>query len=868
MAQAAFKESKPLTALTPMMAQYLEIKSHYLDALLFYRMGDFYEMFFEDAILASKALDIALTKRGKGKEGEDVPMCGVPVHASNTYLARLIRQGFRVAICEQLEDPDSRQTKGPLKRDVIRLITPGTLTEEGLLEASQNNFLTCLVPSKTGLIGLASLDISTGDFFVESTPLSHLETVLARLRPGELLLPDSFLKTPELYETFQELKKKITPLPSSRFDDQNGLERLKELYGVEALDAYGEFKPQEIAASGALIDYIRLTQKQDIPSLKPPKRLKEGGRLELDAATRRNLELHASLGGEKRGSLLDVIDHTTTPMGARLLSHHLAAPLTHLKDIQKRLDCVDFFFENPQVNKALRVVLTHCPDLERPLARLTWGRGGPRDLAALNRGLSLLPDIKKIFEEQRVPESLRGIVKRLGSYDDLTNRLTQALKDELPHLAREGGIIRPGYHPPLDELLALRNNSQEALRALQERYSMETGISSLKIKHNNIIGYHVEVTSLHKDKLGPAFIHRQTMANAMRFSTTELAELEQKIMGALDQALAIELRLFQDLVNEVVARASNIIETAHALAALDVAASHAFLATEKNYVKPALDETLAFDIIGGRHPVVEALLPQEIPFIPNDCRLNGLWLLTGPNMAGKSTFLRQNALIALMAHMGMYVPAQKAHIGIMDRIFSRVGASDDLARGRSTFMVEMTETATILNQATPRSFIILDEIGRGTATFDGLSIAWACVEHLVHVNQARSLFATHYHELTALETSEDEVNCYTVKIREWEDQIIFLHEIVKGTADKSYGIHVGKLAGLPPSVVKRAEEVLRTLEETKPKLASKALPLFMEAHSAPSPLTKAIEVLNPDDFSPKEALDHLYVLKKLLKEKK
>ncbi|EKE10185.1 MAG: hypothetical protein ACD_16C00073G0009 [uncultured bacterium] len=482
--------------------------------------------------------------------------------------------------------------------------------------------------------------------------------------------------------------------------------------------------------------------------------------------------------------------------------------------------------------------------------------------------MSLLPDIKKIFEEQRVPESLRGIVKRLGSYDDLTNRLTQALKDELPHLAREGGIIRPGYHPPLDELLALRNNSQEALRALQERYSMETGISSLKIKHNNIIGYHVEVTSLHKDKLGPAFIHRQTMANAMRFSTTELAELEQKIMGALDQALAIELRLFQDLVNEVVARASNIIETAHALAALDVAASHAFLATEKNYVKPALDETLAFDIIGGRHPVVEALLPQEIPFIPNDCRLNGLWLLTGPNMAGKSTFLRQNALIALMAHMGMYVPAQKAHIGIMDRIFSRVGASDDLARGRSTFMVEMTETATILNQATPRSFIILDEIGRGTATFDGLSIAWACVEHLVHVNQARSLFATHYHELTALETSEDEVNCYTVKIREWEDQIIFLHEIVKGTADKSYGIHVGKLAGLPPSVVKRAEEVLRTLEETKPKLASKALPLFMEAHSAPSPLTKAIEVLNPDDFSPKEALDHLYVLKKLLKEKK
>lgn len=852
---------------SPMIAQYLEIKAQYPSCLLFYRLGDFYELFFEDAILASKALDITLTRRGKGKEGTDIPMCGVPAHASDHYLARLIRQGYRVAICEQTEEASARKTKGPLTRDVIRVVTPGTLTEEGLLESNQNNFLTALVPSKTDQLGLASIDISTGDFFVESTLLSHFETVVARLKPGELLVPDAFLKTPELYEFFQEMKKRLTPLPSSRFDEQNGFDRLKELYGVETLDAFGDFKPHEIAACGALVDYIRLTQKRDLPSLKPPRRLKEGGRLELDAATRRNLELHQSLSGEKRGSLLESIDRTTTPMGARLLSHHLAAPLTNLSGIQKRLECVDFFYENQKTTQALRAVLNCCPDLERPLSRLTWGRGGPRDLAALNRGLSLLPDLNKIFVGHDLPVPLKALLKRLGYYEELTDRLTRALKDELPSMAREGNFIRFGYHPPLDELVALKEDSKGALDALQKKYIAETGVTSLKIKHNNIVGYHVEVTSLHKERLGPAFIHRQTMANAMRFSTPELAELEKKIIGALDQALALELRLFQDLATEVVSRTSDIIETARTLASLDVVSSHAHLAHEKNYVKPQMDETLAFEINEGRHPVVEDLLSQGTPFMPNNCHLQGLWLLTGPNMAGKSTFLRQNALIALMAHMGMYVPAKKVHIGIIDRIFSRVGASDDLARGRSTFMVEMTEAATILNQATPRSFVILDEMGRGTSTFDGLSLAWACIEHLVHVNQARSLFATHYHELTTLEKSLPQVSCYTVKIREWEDQIIFLHEITKGIADKSYGIHVGKLAGLPPTVVKRAEQILATLEDTKPKpkLASQPLPLFKEAYSAPSPLEKAVETLNPDDFSPKDALEKLYALKKLLK---
>lgn len=867
MTEAAQKQSPKPASQTPMMAQYLEIKSQHTDCLLFYRMGDFYELFFEDAIIASKALDITLTKRGKGKDGEDIPMCGVPFHASDNYLSRLIRQGYRVGICEQTEEASARKSKGPLKRDVVRVVTPGTLTEEGLLEASQNNFLTALVATKAGDVGLASIDISTGDFYVESTQTSRLETVLARLRPGELLLPEPFLKTPELYEVFQERKKSLTPLPSSRFDEQNGLERLKELYKVNSLEAFGVFKPQEIAACGALVDYIHLTQKQDIPSLKPPRRLSEGGRLELDAGTRRNLELHTSLSGEKKGSLIEVIDKTTTPMGARLLSHHLSAPLTNLEAIQKRLTCVEYLYDHPNLCEALRAVLNCCPDIERPLSRLSWGRGGPRDLASLNNGLKLIPDILKIFEGQDIPETLKLTLKRLGNYDELTEHLSQALKDELPHLARDGNFIRQGYNIQLDEFRSLRDDSKGALEALQQKYISETGVSSLKIKHNNIVGYHVEVTSLHKDKLGPGFIHRQTMANAMRFSTAELAELEKKIIGALEQALALEIKIFGELIDDVLKHVSQISETAHALAALDVAASHAYLAKEKNYIRPQIDESLAFHIEGGRHPVVEALLPEGTTFTPNECQVSGLWLLTGPNMAGKSTFLRQNALIALMAHMGMFVPASKAHIGLIDRIFSRVGASDDLARGRSTFMVEMTETAIILNQATPRSFVILDEIGRGTATFDGLSLAWAVVEHLVHVNKSRSLFATHYHELTTLEKSQDNVTCYTVKIREWEDQIVFLHEVVKGTADKSYGIHVGKLAGLPPSVVKRANDILATLEDTKPKphLNKNPLPLFTEAYKVPSPLEKEVQALNPDECSPKEALEALYSLKKMVK---
>lgn len=861
------QQSPSIPHQTPMMAQYLDIKAQHPDCLLFYRLGDFYELFFEDALIAAKALNITLTRRGKGKEGEDIPMCGVPFHRSDSYLARLIRQGYRVAICEQVEEAGSRKTKGPLERKVTRVITPGTLTEDSLLDATQHNFLTAVVLGKQPSLGLASIDISTGDFLVESTSLPLLETVLARLRPGEILLPEGLLSTPDLEQVFQTFKKRLTPLPDSRFDRQNGLERLQDLYGVRTLESFGTFSPSEIAACGALVDYIRLTQKRDIPALKPPRQVQEEGRLELDAATRRNLELHFSLSGEKKGSLREVIDHTMTSMGARLLSQHLSAPLRDLSTLHKRLACVDVLYENPDLLKALRALLAICPDVERSLSRLMWGRGGPRDLAALHRGLALLPDLKKIFANQTVPPALDSVLQQLGDYGELTHRLNQALREELPLLARDGALIRPGYHPDLDELWALKENGKDALEALRDRYARETGIPSLKIKYNNVIGYHIEVTSLHKDKMGPSFIHRQTMANAMRFTTSALLELEKKILGSVDQALALELEIFQDLINITLQRTSEITRTAYAIAALDVSASHAYLAHEKRYNRPLLDESLIFDVEEGRHPVVEALLPSSTPFVPNGATVDGVWIITGPNMGGKSTFLRQNALIALMAHMGMYVPAKRAHIGLIDRIFSRVGASDDLARGRSTFMVEMTETATILNQATPRSFVILDEIGRGTATFDGLSLAWACVEYLVHKNQSRCLFATHYHELTVLEDELSSVTCYTVGIREWEDQIIFLHQIQKGRADKSYGLHVAKLAGFPLSVVERAQEVLHTLEEKFPSLPSPFtpvnLPFEREGHPHPTPLEKALSSLDPDRVSPREALEILYSLKKL-----
>jgi DNA mismatch repair protein MutS len=873
-------------AVTPMMAQYLAAKREHPDALLFYRMGDFYEMFFEDAVKAAAALDIALTKRGR-HEGDDIPMCGVPVHAHDAYLAKLVRQGFKVAVCEQIEDPaeaKKRGAKSVVKRAVVRIVTPGTLTEDELLEARSHNYLVALADAAGG-IGLAWVDISTGGFFVQAIEPGALPAALARLDPNEILLPDRLLAEPDLFEMFGDWRRQLSPLPGSRFDSENARLRLQRFLNVATIDAFGAFTRAEIAAAGAILDYVELTQQGKMPRLAALKRISATSILEIDAATRRNLELTRTLSGERTGSLLATIDRTVTGAGARLLNEFLSGPLTDPAAIAERQDLVQFLLEDDGLRETLRTALRHVPDLERALSRLTAGRGGPRDLAAIRDGLQQAAALRAVIATPRstpAPKLLKAAETGLGHHAELIDRLTRALKNELPFLSREGGFIATGYAPELDELQKLRDGSRQLVLELEARLKSESGITSLKIRHNNVIGYYIEATPVHADKLksDPRFVLRQSMANAMRFSTGELAELEQKIVHAADRALALELRLFADLTGEVIARNEPIAEAAAALALIDVAAALAALARDEDWVRPRCDDSRIFEIEGGRHPVVEAALRRQNAgaFVANDCDLSPerrLWLVTGPNMAGKSTFLRQNAVIAVLAQIGAFVPARSARIGVVDRLFSRVGAADDLARGRSTFMVEMVETAAILNQAGDRALVILDEIGRGTATFDGLSIAWACLEHLHEVNRCRTLFATHYHELTSLAARLPALKPYTMKVMEWQGEVKFLHEIAPGAADRSYGIHVAQLAGLPAAAIHRAEEVLKTLEQGEQASAltrlADDLPLFAATVapepiklSEPSAAEAALRTVNPDELSPKEALDLLYKLRGLV----
>ena len=868
-----------------MMAQYLAIKERHDGYLLFYRMGDFYELFFDDAVRASAALDIALTKRGHHK-GENIPMCGVPVHSADAYLSKLIEKGFKVAVCEQTEDPAEAKKRGPkavVDRQVVRLVTQGTLTEDSLLDARAHNHLAALADAG-GRVGFAWLDISTGEFTVQQADAAGLGAALSRVAPGELLAPERLLARPELFETFAQWNAVLSPLPNSRFDSENARRRLEDLYGVAALDGFGSFERAELAAAGALVDYVALTQVAAMPRLAPPKRLAVGSVMEVDAATRTNLEMTRSLSGGRQGSLLAAIDRTVTGPGARLLSARLAAPMTDPAAIGDRLDAVQFFVDGAARRDDLIAHLRRCPDMMRALSRLTVRRGGPRDLAAIRDGLVVAAEAQALLAAagDPLPAEVAAAAEALIHHELLSARLGRALADELPLLARDGGFVRPGYAPELDELLRLRDDGRRMIAEMQARYRTETGVDSLKVRHNNVLGYFIEVTPRHADKMGETFIHRQTLASAMRYTTTELADLARDIAEAADKALAVELRLFDDLVGEVAARADAVAAAADGLSALDVAAAMAGLAAERRYCRPRLEDGLAFEIVQGRHPVVEAALEAgDAAFVPNDCDLGGdkrLWLVTGPNMAGKSTFLRQNALIAVMAQIGAYVPAERATIGVVDRLFSRVGAADDLARGRSTFMVEMVETAAILNQAGPRSLVILDEIGRGTATFDGLSIAWAAVEHLHDMNKCRALFATHYHELTGLNARLDSLAPHSMRIKEWEGDVVFLHEVAPGTADRSYGIHVAKLAGLPPVVIRRAEEVLATLEQSEQSGAiaqlSDDLPLFAATArqvAAPveakeSAVEKALAEIDPDGLAPRDALEELYRLRGLLDE--
>ena len=862
---------------TPMMAQYHAIKRQQPDCLLFYRMGDFYEMFFDDAVAAAAALDIALTKRGS-HDGADIPMCGVPVHAADTYLPRLIRKGFKVAICEQVEDPAEAKKRGPksvVKRKIVRLVTQGTLTEDGLLDARAHNHLAALA-DVGGRLGFAWLDMSTGEFTVQRLDANGLAAALARVAPSELLLPERLLEQPPLFEIFASWKAVLSPLPNSRFDSQNGRRRLEALYGVAAMDGFGAFERHEMAAAGALVDYVQLTQVGNMPRLAPPRRLALDAVLEIDAATRANLELTRGFGGARKGSLLSVIDRTVTGPGARLLAARLSAPLTDPAAIGERLEVIRFFLDAASLRGEVIDHLRRCPDIMRAMSRLSVGRGGPRDLAAIRDGLAVAAELSNRLVQPSLdlPQGAAAAHDALGRHDTLTERLGRALAVELPLLARDGGFIALGYLPELDEFCQLRDESKRLIVNLQARYRDETGIDSLKIKHNNVLGYFLEVTPRHAEKMGEPFIHRQTLASAARYSTVELADLARDISEAADKALAVELRLFEDLVGEITARADALARTAEGLAVLDVATALADLAQARRYCRPVVEDGTAFDIKGGRHPVVEAALDGR-EFMPNDCDLAGsgrLWLLTGPNMAGKSTFLRQNALIAILAQMGSYVPADSARIGIIDRLYSRVGAADDLARGRSTFMVEMVETAAILNQAGPRSLVILDEIGRGTATHDGLSIAWACVEHLHDVNRCRALFATHYHELCSLTGRLETLSSHTMQVKEWEGDVVFLHTVAPGAADRSYGIHVAKLAGLPKTVIDKAGQVLAELEAGQQSGAIARLlddlPLFTVAPKpAPAPKSKveaALAEADPDALSPRDALELVYRLRGIL----
>ncbi|MBW8908620.1 MAG: DNA mismatch repair protein MutS [Mesorhizobium sp.] len=830
---------------TPMMEQFIEIKAANPDSLLFYRMGDFYELFFDDAEKASQALGIVLTKRGK-HQGHDIPMCGVPVHAADDYLQKLIAQGFRVAVCEQIEDPaeaKKRGSKSVVRRDVVRLVTPGTITEDKLLAPSESSFLMALGRVKAGNIAqgsfaLAWIDISTGAFRVAETTADRLLADIFRVDPRELIVAEPVFHDPDLRPVFDVLGRVASPQPPSLFDSASATSRIARFFEVATPDSFGTFSRAELSAISGTIAYVEKTQKAERPPLSRPEREEQGSTLFIDPATRANLEL------------------------LRLLADRLMAPLTDPAAIGARLDSVSFFRSETRLCQAVRTSLKSVADMPRALSRLALNRGGPRDLGALRAGFEAAGAIAELFAAAALPAELAAALVAINALPEaLARHLGDALDDELPLIKRDGGFVRNGYHGELDEMRALRDESRK-VEVTANHHLIMTGSDAAKAR----------------------FIHRQTMANAMRFTTTELAELESKIANAADKALGIELAAFDRLTAEVVSEAERIRAGAEALAVLDVSSALALLSESEGWCRPLVDSSLAFEIAGGRHPVVEQALRRsgEGPFVANDCDLSpeggakagAIWLLTGPNMGGKSTFLRQNALIAILAQTGSFVPAQSAHIGVVDRLFSRVGASDDLARGRSTFMVEMVETAAILNQAGERALVILDEIGRGTATFDGLSIAWAAVEYLHEKNRCRAIFATHFHEMTALAGKLPRLHNVTMRVKEWESDVVFLHEVGKGAADRSYGVQVARLAGLPEAVVARAKQVLHQLEEGevsgKTNRLVDDLPLFSVAvrREAPKPakndaLGEALGAINPDEMTPREALEALYRLKGL-----
>jgi len=855
-----------------MMAQYRRLKEEAADALLFYRMGDFFELFFDDAKIASACLDIALTKRGEDA-GEPIPMCGVPVHAAESYLARLIKAGNRVAIAEQTESPaearKARGSKALVERAIVRLVTPGTLTEEALLESASANWLAAI-----GRAGdewaIAAADISTGRFELTACGPGELSAELARLSPAETIADGPVAGV-------------RTSAGKGGFDSLTGERSLKSRFGLATLDGLGSPSRAELAAAGGLLSYLDATQKGSGVLLDAPRRIERSSHMAIDSATRESLELTRSAGGGVSGSLLGEIDRCQTAAGRRLLAADLSAPLTGKAAIEARLGLVQWLHENALLRDRVRSALKAMPDFARALARLIAGRGSPRDLAQLRDGLAAAAALKTEIElEGDRPQLLEALLPRLGGHAALVDRFRAALVEFPPIDASKGGYIAEGYDAALDALREVSSNGRRAIAALEARYRDSTGISSLKIRHNAVLGYHVEVSAKHADGLmtpDSGFTHRQTLAGVVRFNSPELHEEATRVVEAGAHAISAEAAHAEELTGQAIAAAHRITSSAEAIARIDVAASHAARAAEGGWSLPHLTDEPCLEIEAGRHPVVEsALNDRGERFVANDLSMgqsDRLWLITGPNMGGKSTFLRQTALIAVLAQCGGFVPAARAKVGLVDRLFSRVGASDNLARGRSTFMVEMVETAAILAQASPRSLVILDEIGRGTSTYDGLAIAWAVVEAMHDQVKCRTLFATHYHELTRLAGRLETLSLHHVRAREWKGDLVLLHEVADGAADRSYGIAVAKLAGLPPAVVSRARAVLAKLEAGRDATGGIAaglddLPLFAAAETSdavPDPLLRALAEIEPDSLSPREALEQLYRLKRLAAER-
>jgi DNA mismatch repair protein MutS len=859
-------------SVTPMMAQYLTLKAEAGDCLLFYRMGDFFELFFDDARAAAATLDIALTSRGE-HGGTPIPMCGVPVHSAEAYLARLIRAGHRVAIAEQTETPAEAKARGGkslVARAIVRFVTAGTLTEESLLDSRRANMLAA-VGEAGGKLAVAAADISTGRLTVSACDPLAIDAELARIDAREILArPTIAGQVPG-----------AAPFESADFSSDRAEERLRAHFGVATLDGFGAFSRAELSALGGLLAYLDHVGRGNIPFLQPPVRTTAEAHLAIDPATRESLEICQTISGARTGSLLAAADRTVTAAGARLLAEDLSAPLLDTNMIEARLELVDWLIRDGAARTDLRAVLRAMPDIGRALGRLCIGRGSPRDLGQVRDGLN---EARLLRERLRgiadPPEMLGTLLPALEGHGALVDQLTRALVPSPPTESANGGFIAEGYDAALDELRRMASDGRQAVAALEARYRAETGIAALKIRHNGVLGYHIEVPAKHGDALMAAdsgFTHRQTLAGVVRFNAPELHEQATRITQAGGHAIAAETAHLEELIEAVTTRRDAIATAAEAIARLDVAAANAERAIEGNWCRPSFSTDRCLAIAEGRHPVVEAALaPGGTAFVANDCRLaeeDRLWLVTGPNMGGKSTFLRQNALIVILAQAGSFVPAASARLSPVDRLFSRVGASDNLARGRSTFMVEMVETAAILAQATPDSFVILDEVGRGTSTYDGLAIAWAVVEAVHSVNRCRCLFATHYHELTRLAETLPALSLHHVRAREWKGELVLLHEVAEGPADRSYGLAVARLAGLPPPVLARAKAVLAKLEAGKAKTGGIAaglddLPLFA-ASSEPElppvdPLREALGEIDPDALSPREALETLYRLTRLV----